>query len=87
MSLLVTGALAQVSSENDYEDLSADKDEEKVEILPGYTIQYFCGVLGPNDRNRVPDVTSAEDWSGSPRMPWRLLGNQVQYVLCWNRLW
>lgn len=60
LSLLVTGALAEISTEDDYEDLCAEKDGTQDEIIPGYKVEYTCGLLGPHTPPRVADVTSAQ---------------------------
>jgi hypothetical protein len=59
LSLLVTGALAQTSSEDDHEDLCADKDQQEDGTLTGHKVQYFCGLLGPYSGDRVPEVANA----------------------------
>ncbi|KAJ5389828.1 uncharacterized protein N7496_000896 [Penicillium cataractarum] len=61
LSLLVTGVLAQRSSEDSYEDLCGEKDQEEDEILPGYKVQYFCQLIGPHNVHQVPDINSAEE--------------------------
>lgn len=61
MSLLVTGALAQIASEDNYEDHCSDTaDGTKHEIHPGYFVEYYCDTLGPFSGDRVREVASAE---------------------------
>ncbi|CAI7658134.1 unnamed protein product [Penicillium bialowiezense] len=59
--LFVTGALAQITDDDSYEDLCADKDGTTEDIIPGHTVQYSCGVIGPYSGDRVQQVDSAED--------------------------